>query len=166
MRLLASALLALVGTALVACAGSAAPAPDGAAGPSDAAILPRVELGTGNASFVAIGETIELVMGPQGGWHVDVALRIWGLDPRGISVVYEVVRLRDGALLSRTSFLFDAGRFVPEGDHLVHTGDIAILDVTSASEIVGDEIELRVTASARDGTSARDARRTTVVDER
>ncbi|MDQ3033381.1 MAG: hypothetical protein M3Y87_13255 [Myxococcota bacterium] len=161
MRLAVSAVLALV---LVGC--GAEPVPNGDAGASITP-MPRVQLGTGTSSFVELpetGGTVELVMGPQGGYHVDVAIRIWDLDPDRISVIYEVARV-DGAVLSTTPFVFDPGRFVREGDHLVHTGDFTVLEITGPADVTGDEVELRVVATAQDGTTAMDARRATVVDE-
>src|SRR5688500_751925 len=111
MRRLASALHAF---ALLAC--STAPSTE----PRDAGAAARVELGTGEVAFESIpesGATLELVHGPQGGYHLVVAIRVWELVPDRLSIVYEVER-PGGELLARTPFVLDRARFVREGDHL------------------------------------------------
>jgi hypothetical protein len=131
-----------------------------------AAPAPRVELGTGEVSFVPIAEsgaTLELVHGPQGGYHVLVSVRVWDLDLDRVSLVYEVSA--GTRALSRTPFVLEASRFAREGDHVVRTGDFAILDVTGPEDVAGQDVLVRVTATADDGSSATDARTVTVVDE-
>src|SRR5688500_8056715 len=52
----------------------------------------RLELGTGTTAFQEIGgtsPTLDLVHGPQGGWHVDLAVRIYVADPEGMILAYE-----------------------------------------------------------------------------
>lgn len=159
MRLLASALAAL---ALAACSADDAPPGGYDAGPD---AMPRVELGTGTSTFVAIpesGGTLELVMGPQGGYHVDVTVRAWDLDLDRPTLRYEVARV-DGASLADISIV-DDGRFVRDRDGFVRTGDFAQLDITGPADVVGDEIVVRVTLTTRDGTSVNDERRVTIVD--
>lgn len=53
-------------------------------------IEPHVELGTGTSSFVPLEPEapLDLVYGPQGGWHVDVAIRCDGVDPEGALLTY------------------------------------------------------------------------------
>ena len=139
------------------------------AGPWDGGGVPAsVELGTGVAGFVALppsGAPVELVMGPQGGYHVEVAVRVRGLDLEGVAVTYDAVRVRDGAVLSHTPYVFSGARFVRDGDAFVHTGDLAILSIDGPADVVGQALELRVSVAS--GTSMlTDARQVSVVDER
>jgi hypothetical protein len=164
MRQLASALAAIV--AIACSTGPGGPPTDLDGGPPGTGA--RIELGTGQASFVAIpesGATLELVMGPQGGYHLEVTVRLWGLEPGGLELVYEVAG-SDGTMLSRTPFVLDASRFVREGDHLLRTGDFTVLEITSPDAVVGDEVIVRVRASEPGGQSASDQRRVLVVDAR
>lgn len=62
---------ALVLALASACAG---------ADPCGADAPPTLALGTGETAFAPIAAPLEVVHGPQGGWHVVVALRAQGLD--------------------------------------------------------------------------------------
>jgi hypothetical protein len=46
---------------------------------------PRIEVGHGELSFEPLSDEeltpVELIYGPQGGWHSTIAVRAWGLDP-------------------------------------------------------------------------------------
>ena len=48
----------------------------------------ELEIGTGEWAFVSVEDRgeIELVYGPQGGWHVWVSLQVGGLDPRRVEM--------------------------------------------------------------------------------
>lgn len=48
--------------------------------PCGAEAAPTLALGTGETAFEAIEGPLEIVYGPQGGWHVVIALRAEGLD--------------------------------------------------------------------------------------
>jgi hypothetical protein len=131
-------------------------------------VAPRVQLGTGTASFVELppsGGRVELVHGPQGGYHIDLTTRIWGLDPERLQLTYRVVRRSDGSVLSVTTYLLSAGRVLREGDHLLRAGDIAVLSITGPMDVVPGEVELSVQARARDGTVASDIRFAFIVDD-
>ena len=56
---------------------------------------PFVQLGGGVSSWEPLetGDSIELIAGPQGGWHLDVALWFDGFGPSGIQLNYEAVNL-------------------------------------------------------------------------
>jgi hypothetical protein len=45
---------------------------------------PRIEVGHGELAFESLDEAgdtdVELIYGPQGGWHSTIAIRAWGLD--------------------------------------------------------------------------------------
>jgi hypothetical protein len=125
----------------------------------------ELELGTGQTTFQPIGEEVELVHGPQGGWHVELTLRIWSEAPDGMIVDYVVVRTADEAVVSMsTRYIVDEMRLIREEDHWLRLGDRAILDITMPSEVVGEEVELRVAASASGGAPVDDSRTAVVVD--
>jgi hypothetical protein len=76
--------------------------PDGGL-PLDADVDPALELGTGEGLFSSFedGETLDLVSGCQGSQHVWVALRAWGIEPRGPIIQLSLVRDSDGAVVSQ-----------------------------------------------------------------
>ena len=129
----------------------------------------RVEIGTGSATFVALadGDPIELVYGAQGGWHVDTAVRLWGMEPEGMLLTYEVRREGTDALINLAAqYGVHRSRVVVEGDHFVRVGDRAQLDIMDPVEVVGARVELSAIAAPASGGSVRDARLVVIVDER
>jgi len=110
---------------------------------------PWVTLGGGSLSWtpLAQGDSIELVAGPQGGWHLDVSLWFGGFGPGGVQLSYEAVDT--GA--ARVSFVTQAELFeasvIPAEDGWYRFGDRIVLDIQDTSEVVGEELILRVTAA-------------------
>jgi hypothetical protein len=163
--------LLLVILALAGCpkedvpSGDAGP-PDDAGAPGDAAAA-RLVLGTGTDVFTPIPETgaeLGLVYGPQGGWHLDAAVQLYGLEPDGLLLGYEIHDATTGENLGMPLTFRLQRRFVEqEGDHWVRVGDRAIFDIMSDAEVLGRVVELRATATRPEGTMAADARVLTVV---
>jgi len=60
---------------------------------------PAFELGEGAAEHVALSDTVTMVHGAQGGWHVDVSGRLRGFGPR-VAVAPAVTRVSDGLVLA------------------------------------------------------------------
>lgn len=135
-----------------------------ACGVSPAGMVAQVELGTGMGAFVALpttGATAELVLGPQGGWHVSVAARMWAdsaaaLD--GALLRYEA-RAASGVELGHTELELDPARVLREGDHWLRLGDRVVFAITAPAEVVGTSVELAV-----DIGGATDARQLTIID--
>jgi len=127
---------------------------------------PWVELGTGAASWRALDEQgpVELVAGTQGGWHLDAALWFGGFGPDGVVLVYEAL----DAAAERVSFVTQAelgAQSVLEADEGWHrVGDRVVLDIGDATDVVGEDLLLRVTAALGDQTWS-DERWIRVVDE-
>lgn len=127
---------------------------------------PWIELGTGTSSWIPLndGGTVELVHGPQGGWHVDATLSFGGFGPAGVTVSYEAVN----SDADRVSFVTRAEFFesnVLEADEgWERVGDRIVFDISTDSEVIGAELILRVTAAQGDQTWS-DERRVLVVDE-
>jgi hypothetical protein len=137
--------------------------PRGDAGGSDTA---RVELGTGRTSFVEIPESgaeLELIAGPQGGWHIDVTARLYDLAIDGMLLTYEITR--DGTVISMPrQFMLREAIVVREGDHWLRAGDFVPFEITQPSDVAGDTVTVRVIAEATDGARAEDERSVTIVD--
>ena len=123
-------------------------------------------LGTGTDRYETLddGDTVELIAGIQGGWHVDVSLWFDGFGPGGTTLRYEALDSSATALifpmqtvLAETSVL-DAD----SGWHRV--GDRVVMDISDPSEVVGQTVILRVTAEL-DGQTWSDERTVTVVDD-
>jgi hypothetical protein len=160
----------LVLSLTVAACGSGAPADEiDATVPFDAGGVPaRLEVGTGTATFRALaasGGTIELVHGPQGGYHVDVAARLYGLDPEGLVLRYETRCMRDDALLAFSEIGLRRSLVVPEGDHFVHVGARTVFDTTDPAPFVGLAVRvLAIATPASGGPPVTDERAVLVVD--
>lgn len=156
---------------VTACSGGGGSDPDGGADATRAdapdAEPPRVELGTGRTSFVEIppmGAELELVAGPQGGWHIDVTARLHGLAIEQLLLTYEITR--DGEIVSMPrQFMLREALVLREGDHYLRAGDFVPFQITQPADVVGDTVVVRVTAEAVDGARAEDQRTVTIVDE-
>ena len=156
---------------LLGCA-EAAPAPvaDAAAPPVDVAVTgpARLELGAGTTRFEALteGGTIELVLGPQGGWHVDLTARGVNLLPDGLTLRYEV---RDDARPTAWNFpvaaALNARRVVAEGKGWARVGDRAVFDIRAGAEVTGRSVRITVRAERAGAVVAEDSRAVRVVDE-
>ena len=125
-----------------------------------------MELGVGEDAVPARdGDEIELVFGPQGGWHVEVGVRLVEIDPGGTVVVYEARREEDGALLSQMRYAVNVRRLEDDGDARVRRGDLAIFDIASADEVVDRDVTIEARLEAESGqVIASDVRTLRVVD--
>jgi hypothetical protein len=145
--------------------------PNGDAGPGSDGGVPggaaRVVLGTGAETFTDIpttGAELRLVYGPQGGWHLDAAVRLYDLEPDGLLLSYQIHDATTRENLGMPLSFRLQRRFVEEeGDHWVRVGDRAIFDIASDTEVLGRVVELRATAMRPEGTTAEDARVLTVI---
>jgi hypothetical protein len=127
---------------------------------------PFVELGAGYPDFesLADGQSVELVAGPQGGWHIDTAVWFGGFGPNGITLTYDAVDtsaqrvsyITQGELYETNVLAADEGWY--------RVGDRIVMDIDRADEVVGQELILRVTAALGEQTWS-DERSVYVVDE-
>jgi hypothetical protein len=142
--------------------GLAALALGGCAAPGDADVL----LGTGEAEWVPLhdGDEIEVVFGPQGGFHVLGAIRIAGLDagnpdllgdPRNPTVAFDFA-VGDESLLLSGSFTQGIERAPEDAAPFTHelVGRRVILDIDDEDPLIGEEATLDVTVADVDGASA------------
>lgn len=127
-----------------------------------------VALGVGLTTWTALptaGAEVELVFGPQGGWHFDLGARVTAPDVEGVTLEYAVRDPATGqAMHHAATVTLNARRVLREGDGWLRVGDRAVLDVPDGNALVGRSLELSVLAAAPGGARARDLRRVTVVD--
>ncbi|MFT5353629.1 MAG: hypothetical protein ACI9KE_000829 [Polyangiales bacterium] len=125
-----------------------------------------IGLGVVDFSVTSDGDDAELVAGPQGGWHVDVALRLFNLEP-------------DGALLTLQGFDADSGdaltvpiarrltrsRVRRVDDHWLRLGDQMVFDVDDPAEVTDREVRLTATIAEADGRETSGALRVHIIDD-
>lgn len=127
---------------------------------------PWVVLGGGAMTWVPLaqGDDVELVAGPQGGWHLDVSVWFGGFGPGGVQLSYEAV----DTAANRVSFVTQAElsevSVVPADEGWYRFGDRIVLDIQGTDEVVGAELILRVTAALEEQAWS-DELRLRIVDE-
>lgn len=136
------------------------------AGPPEDGGSPRLEVGTGESTFVALndGDPVELVHGPQGGYHVLVAVRATSLAAT-VGYAYEVRDEADAVVLTMPgAYVLDASRVVRTSTGWIRSGDRGIFQTVMPAEIIGRTLHLHATVTASDGTSYTDTHTIHVVD--
>lgn len=123
---------------------------------------PRVEVGTGRQfTALAEGALLELVRGSQGGQHVFVSLRAWGLSPLTAQVELSLVRVDDGRVVSAPHNL--RLPFQPGADPTAPATLEGLLLVVPDPELAVDrEVRLVANVHAESGALATDARTATL----
>ncbi|MBW2464917.1 MAG: hypothetical protein JRH11_24925 [Deltaproteobacteria bacterium] len=133
---------------------------------SDGGGVARVELGTGLANFVdipATGADLELIAGPQGGWHLEATARLYELTVEGLLLSYRIER--GGTVISMpVEFGLSERRLTRDGDRWLRAGDQVRFEITEPADVVGDVVELIVIANPTDGEPVTDSRAVTVID--
>ncbi len=140
---------------------------------SDASMAARIEIGTGTESFRALGpgSMVELVHGPQGGYHVQIAFRLWGIDPEGLLIEAHGYDATTGAEVTiPVERVLTARRVSPEGDHLLRLGDRLVFRTDDPTTIydratgVGTDLRITATFTPTSGDPVTSETTTTVVD--
>ncbi len=145
----------------VLCAGC--PPPDdeftGDAGP------PELSVGTGETMFEPVmnGDELELVFGPQGGWHVIVSSRMSGVDPDGATLRVEVIDAESDEVLAQISLALLARRLDRSGPSWFKLNDFLIFDIAGPSEVIDRDVIVRAHLTAGD-IALTDERAVTIVD--
>ena len=127
----------------------------------------RVELAGSTPDGLVVmtdGGTVPLVLGPQGGYHLDVGVRIFAIDPEGARLGYEVWDT-DGSRSFHADAVFALRRerVRDAGDHYERAGDRAFLDIAEPNEISGRTVDVSAIFEASDGARYEDVRTVTVV---
>lgn len=120
----------------------------------------RVEVGTGDGGrFVAIsdGGALSLQRGCQGSQHVFTSVRAWGMTGSRLLIRAEIVRVRDGEVVSIPLSL----RLPLDERNDVGARQITGLTpvVADPVDVVGEQVELRASVEDEVGAIAADARR-------
>lgn len=135
-------------------------------------VTPEVLLGGGEYLWQDLvdGDPIDVVYGPQGGYHLLGSVRVRGLDP-GVfgdlaaptnpTTAFEV--LVDGAsYIKSATYVQGLPEATPEARDAGWThemiGRFVILEITDDAELDGVDLTLSVTVTAHDGAVATDAR--------
>lgn len=134
---------------------------------------PEVILGTGEASFEPLtnGDEIQIIQGPQGGFHFLGSVLVRGIepgDPDDLSApdnpTTEFRVWSGGArvdlMASRYTQGLDPG---PDADTSQMIGRLVILNIAADDELDGAEVTLDVTVSDTVGNTASDERTLTAV---
>jgi len=144
-----AALMLALGLTLAGC-------PEG--GPTDPDPSLRLEVGTGQQQqFIPLadGETLLLQRGCQGGQHIFVSLRAWGLPPNPVMLDLSLTRAEDGQGVAppfRVRFLFTqaTGDAPDEATGLV-------FQLTQPDQAVGRTVRLTASVETDAGQTAEDS---------
>ena len=126
-----------------------------------------IEIGTGELSFVPLddGDPVELVHGPQGGYHLQVTCRIHVANPDALTLHYRAFR-EDGTMLGDVGLAINERRLVREGMHWLRAAsDRLILDITGPADVVNTHLRIEAVLTNLATPIAADSRRIFVVDE-
>jgi hypothetical protein len=142
----------------------------------DPNLAPDLEIGTGEIAFVSLedGDTMQIIQGPQGGFHLLTSLRVHGIaagdrgdltEPTNPTITFDV-RGEDGdswiAIGPLTQGLDTAPLNQRPFTHQL-TGRFAILDITGDDELAGQTVDLSVQIAAQDDITLEDSVRIDLV---
>lgn len=106
-----------------------------------------VEAGTGETTFapLADGDELELVYGPQGGYHVWGACGIYGIDPEGACCTTRCATRTTSEVLADLSLALTTRRLTATSGGWLRAGDRVIFPgVTEPSGLVGRHAVLAI----------------------
>lgn len=125
-------------------------------------------IGTGITAYEAIddGAELTLVMGPQGGYHVDVAFRACGVAAMDARLRVDGFDASTGAevALEIDRILTDRRVRVEEDGCWVRVGDLLVFDILQPSEILGREVRIEARVTSVDGVVATATKRVRVIE--
>ncbi len=136
---------------------------------------PKIEIGTGEIAFQALeeGGTIEVVKGPQGGYHIVSSVRVAGIapgdsedlaNPSNPIITFSVDNAGvELAPISRFQQGLEPASTRDGGFTHEMLGRFAVLDIATPEEVVGATVEFTVTVEDASGTVLTDSRTLEVV---
>lgn len=126
-----------------------------------------LELGVGaDATPIADESPIDLVHGPQGGWHVEVGVRLLHIDAEGTTLIYEARREEDDTVLSTVRYGITPRRLIESGPYLVRANDLVVFEITSPDAVLDQRVTFEARIEDENGIElASDVRTLLVVDE-
>lgn len=162
---------ALAAAFAIACSGgkdSSGPTDDTGTAPK---LDPALEIGTGDIAFVPIadGDTVFVVFGPQGGYHINASLRVQGIDngePTDVDAPDNPVTAFSATLdgvsinLSGDATTYKQGIDPVPGEPGVYEmiGRRLLLNITDDAQLDGEEIVMTVHVEDKDGVALDDTR--------
>lgn len=127
---------------------------------------PWLELGSGLSEFVQVsdGDTLPLVYGIQGGWHVDTAARLGGIDLDGAFLTYDAFDPDSGELLNYSyEATLSEALLLEQEDGWLRLGDRVVFDVASDTDVLDRTIRIEATLTDAAGNTWQDTRTVVVV---
>ncbi|MBL9025819.1 MAG: hypothetical protein JNL21_26730 [Myxococcales bacterium] len=116
---------------------------EGAGGSSLPSSL-SIELGAGRTEFVELpseGATLELVSGPQGGWHLEITLRMTSYDGELVTLDYRASDVGGTALGYPAEYPVDADNLVLAADgRYERVGDRVVLNIAGPDEVKDSDV--------------------------
>lgn len=131
---------------LIGCSGSTAVDAGTALRDANCGAPPSLTLGTGTANYERLAEDddIELIFGPQGGYHLWVTANFaLGTSPTGRFIEF-IVQREDGATLGTTRVMMSETRLTRTTCGWFRGGDFVVLEAQPA-----DVTNMRVTITTR-----------------
>jgi hypothetical protein len=146
--------MTLIGLALSLLAGCPAPGPA------------SVKVGTGELSFSPLtdGDDVEVVLGPQGGYHIYGSMQVTGIDPGNPDSLGDPSNPTVAFAVFDGEDRLDRGAVYTQGldeseERGVYEmiGRLLILDITDDDEVVGHTFDVEVYVQDVDGVEVTDA---------
>ncbi len=134
----------------------------------DTAGGPFIVVGTGLSEFITVenGDELEMVMGPQGGWHIDVSVQIRGLVPEDLELEINGFDEETGEQVAiRVERILSPRRVLEDGEGHVRLGDLLVFMILSEDEIVGRSVRVEARCTQPDGLSAEDSMVVVIADD-
>jgi len=133
----------------------------------DPMLPPSAELGTGDLDFesLADGDSIYVIQGPQGGFHVLGSVRVTGVErgdpndlssPKNPTTTFEVYRGSERIDAMGASYVQGLERVEPGVFEMV--GRFVILDILADDEVAGDSLHITVSVEDVNGVTVTDER--------
>ncbi|MEM6956834.1 MAG: hypothetical protein AAF411_28215 [Myxococcota bacterium] len=114
----------------------------------------ELQIGIGIQDFNAVsdGDDVPLVRGSQGGVHIDVAFRLYGLDPEGARLEIDAFDAGSGESVAfGVSRNLTRSRLRLMEDHWLRTGDQVGLNIFSPDDLTEGTIRVDATVEERNG---------------
>ncbi len=128
----------------------------------------RIELGAGRVDFIPVqdGDFIELVSGPQGGYHLEFTLRLFDVDPDGLVLDYQVHAHASTKRLSGPArYVIATGYVLDRKEYFLRVGDRAILEIKAPMEARNLDVDASCRIERAGAVLAEDHKRLTIIDE-
>ena len=137
--------------------------------PPDVTSALSIELGAGRTAFSPFDDaspSLEVVSGPQGGWHLELTLRLVGYDGNELMLDYLALADTGESLGFPASYVVSAQKLLPVSDGSHHRlGDRVVLQIEGPDRVANQQIEVSCDASLDGVSLAYDARSVWVRDE-